>query len=327
MLANIAHTVAEALKLPYAGLELRRDGHYELAASSGTLVGQPTLIQLAHQGETVGRLVLGCRPPSERLTSADRRVLEALAPQAGVAVHAAELAADLQRSRAVLQRSRERLEQARARLVTAREEERRRLRRDLHDEIASTLAGMTLQLDGARTVLTSDPTTAQAILGRLAEETQACITEIRRMIDNLRPAALDQLGLIGALQEKAARFSSPVGTQEWSDGNLVVCVESHSLLPDLPAAVEVAAYRIAEEAMMNTARHARARHCWIRLSANHALELEVTDDGDGLQPGREQGVGLASMKERAAELGGTCAITSTPGQGTRVLARIPLVEV
>jgi two-component system, NarL family, sensor kinase len=98
-------------------------------------------------------------------------------------------------------------------------------------------------------------------------------------------------------------------------------------LPPLPAAVEVAAYRIAQEALTNVARHANAKTCHVRLSVDRvggALELEVSDDGVGMTEGRRTGVGLSSMRERAEELGGTLAIEPEPEGGTRVLARLPL---
>jgi signal transduction histidine kinase len=104
-------------------------------------------------------------------------------------------------------------------------------------------------------------------------------------------------------------------------------VEAPGDLPRLPAAVELAAYRIATEALTNTARHARARHCWIRLACNGALDLEVADDGTGVHHPSASGVGLHSMRERAAELGGTCTVEFSPGAGTRIRARLPIRQV
>ena len=95
-------------------------------------------------------------------------------------------------------------------------------------------------------------------------------------------------------------------------------------LPDLPAAVEVAAYRITQEAVANTTRHAGATRCWVELSANGSLMLSVRDDGSGICPDRA-GTGLRSMRERADELGGTCTVTFTPGVGTTVRAELPLI--
>jgi two-component system NarL family sensor kinase len=140
---------------------------------------------------------------------------------------------------------------------------------------------------------------------------------VRRLVYDLRPPALDELGLVSALRRQADRISV-------RDGQINVSVMAPDSLPPLPAAVEVAAYRIGMEALTNAARHAHARHCLLRLSLDDVLELEVRDDGVGPPVERGQGVGLAAMRERAAELGGTCIIDGRPGEGTRVLARLPM---
>jgi signal transduction histidine kinase len=131
----------------------------------------------------------------------------------------------------------------------------------------------------------------------------------------LRPPTLDDLGLAGALRDAASRYA---GT------GVEVQVEVPDTLPPLPAAVEVAAYRIAQEALTNVARHARSRRCVVTLSVNELLELTVSDDGIGIPASRRAGVGLVSMRERAEELGGSCAVEPMPGGGTRVAARLPL---
>jgi signal transduction histidine kinase len=220
-----------------------------------------------------------------------------------------QLTADLQRSR--------------GRLVSAREEERRRLRRDLHDELGPQLAGVGLQLEAARKLVRADPAAAEAMLDRLVRETQSAIAAIRRLAYELRPPALDELGLAGALRQQASRFASGNGA---SLGALNVSVDASGELDRLPAAVEAAAYRIALEALTNVARHAGASNCTVRIQRNGVLQLEVLDDGRGLLPDHAAGVGLSSMRERAAELGGTCAIGPGPGGGTLVCARLPLAE-
>jgi signal transduction histidine kinase len=126
---------------------------------------------------------------------------------------------------------------------------------------------------------------------------------------------LDDLGLVGALREAASRYA---GTQ------LEVTVEAPETLPPLPAAVEVAAFRIAQEAVANVTRHAHARHCTVTLAVDTALEVTIADDGIGIAAGRRAGVGLTSMRERAEELGGTCIVEPNPDGGTRVIARLPL---
>jgi signal transduction histidine kinase len=317
-LTSIVETVAEALKLPYAAILLNRDGEFVTAAEHGTPVGEPVTLPLAHQKELVGRLVVAPRASGEAFTPSDQRLLDDLARQAGVAVHAARLTADLQRSR--------------ERLVTACEEERRRLRRDLHDGLGPTLAGLTFGLDAARNLLAREPEDAETLLAGLRGQTQAAVSDVRRLVYGLRPPALDDLGLVPAVREQAANHGLLVASKAEVEASrkdrLVFSVEAPQHLPPLPAAVEVACYRIAQEAMTNVARHARARTCLVRLSLdgakNEALELEVVDDGVGISGDRRAGVGMTSMRERAAELGGTCVVEALPTSGTRVLARLPL---
>jgi signal transduction histidine kinase len=200
-------------------------------------------------------------------------------------------------------------------LVTAREEERRRLRRDLHDGLGPALATQTLKLEAARELLRSDPDHADALLSDLIGQSQTALADIRRLVYALRPPALDELGLVGALRAQAAPYQH---------AGVAVSVEAPEPLPPLPAAVEVAAYRIAQEALTNVARHARARTCVVRLRLDDALCLEVQDDGCGMQPDRRSGVGVQSMRARASELGGTWSAEALASGGTRVRARLPL---
>jgi signal transduction histidine kinase len=208
------------------------------------------------------------------------------------------------------------LQRSRERLVTTREEERRRLRRDLHDGLGPALAGAALKVEAAENLLASDLDGASGLLQDARAEIQDAVAEVRRLVYALRPPALDELGLVGALREQAQRLG--VGER------VRVEVDAPEQLDGLPAAVEVAAYRIAMEAMTNVARHAHAHVCRVRLSVNGALELEISDDGHGLPSGHRAGVGLTSMHERADELGGTCTVERIDGSGTRVSARLPL---
>jgi two-component system, NarL family, sensor kinase len=305
VLPTVVDTVAQALRLPYVAVELRRDEGFEPAAAHGQPSHDVLELPLTYRGETVARLLIGARARGEGFNAADRRLLGDLARQAGVAAHAVRLTADLQRSR--------------ERLVSAREEERRRLRRDLHDGLGPTLAGIALGLELARDEHRRDPTMQDALLGRLTAETQRCITEIRRLAYELRPPALDEFGLVPALREQAAHLTGS------ADG-LVVLMEAPNELPALPAAVEVAAYRITLEALTNVARHAHARSCTVSLIVDGALELVIVDDGLGLSRNHRAGVGLASMRERAAELGGTCSVERRSAGGTRVRAHLPLAR-
>lgn len=301
----IVETVAQTLKLPFAAITLKHDDEFTVAASYGLATNEPLVLPLSYQSEQVGQLILSPRGRDEEFSSADRHLLETIAHEAGVAVHAVRLAADLQHSR--------------ERLVTAREEERRRIRRDLHDGLGPLLASLTLKADAARNLLADNPAAADRLLVELQAQTQAAIADIRRLVYELRPPALDELGLVGAIHAQAAQYDA-------HGSGLAVSV--HVTPPDLaplPAAVEVAAYRIVSEALTNAARHARARRCQINIECNGALKLEIVDNGIGIAARPKAGVGLASMRERAAELGGTCAIEPAAGHtGTRVYARLPL---
>ncbi len=280
---------------------MREGETYRVAAAHGSPAADQLSLPLVYGVEHVGRLLLAPRAPGDAFSVADRRLLEDLARQAGVAIHAVRLTAELQH--------------AREHLVTAREEERRRLRNDLHDGLGPQLASLSLKLEAARNRLTHDPLAA-ALLDDLAARTQAAVADIRRVVYALRPPALDDLGLVSALREQAAQYQG-----------VVVSVEVPADLPALPAAVEVAVYRIVQEALTNVARHARARTCRVRLEWDQAaglLHLEVVDDGRGIDARQRMGVGLHSMRERAVELGGTWSVEALPEGGTRVQAVLPL---
>jgi signal transduction histidine kinase len=301
VLPNIVEAVAQALKLPYVALALTYGNRLEIAAAYGRPSGDPVPLPLVYQAETVGQLLVAPRAPGEAFTPSERRLLEEIAVQASVAAHAVRLTADLQRSR--------------ERLITAREEERRRLRRDLHDGLGPQLASLRLTLAAALELLRHDVDAAERLLQELAIHTQAAITDIRRVVYDLRPPALDDLGLVLAVREQAAHYRQ---------AGLQITIDAPEQLPPLPAAVEVAAYRIVQEALTNVVRHAQARTCAVCLTLGDALDVQIRDDGVGLPPGRRAGVGLTSMRERTAELGGTYQIESMPGEGTCIHARLPL---
>jgi two-component system NarL family sensor kinase len=301
-LNTIVQTIAQNLKLPYVALALPRRGGEEIAAETGRSNGLEVKLPLYAQRERVGHLICAPRASTEPFTERERRLLRDIANQAAVAVRAAELSSALQASR--------------QRLITAREEERRRLRRDLHDGLGPQLASMALKIDAARNQLATGPQAPDLILKELRGQVKDAIADIRRLVYNLRPPALDELGLLPALRATAA--------SQFSAGRPRVRVEGPHQLPALPAAVEVAAYRIAQEAVTNVARHANARHCLVRLSLQDGLQLEIEDDGDGLPEGFQAGVGLNSMQERTLELGGRLVIQAGSNGGTRVLALFPL---
>jgi signal transduction histidine kinase len=318
VLPTVVETIAQALKLPYAAILLKEGEGFRTAATYGSPTAEPEALPLVYQREEIGRLVVAPRAPGEQFSDADKRLLEDLARQAEIAVHAVRLTADLQSSR--------------ERLVATREEERRRLRRDLHDGVGPTLTGLALQLNAARKLVKLKPQDAEETLARLEQRTEETIAEMRRLIYGLRPPALDDLGLIPSIRQQAqsqGMVDLSVGTktnERWEDRPLF-SMEAPEELPPLPAAVEVACYRVAQEALTNVARHARANTCRVRLSVDRGagmLEVEITDDGAGIPEERVAGVGLSSMRERAEELGGTLEVEPRPEGGTRVLACLPL---
>jgi signal transduction histidine kinase len=303
VLPTIAETIAQALKLPYAAILLKEGEGFRTAAAYGSPLGEPETFPLVYQREEIGRLVLSARAPGEVFSDADRSLLEDLARQAEIAVHAVRLTSDLQHSR--------------ERLVATREEERRRLRRDLHDGLGGQLAGLNVQVGTLRRLIPRDPAAADELVVELRDELRSAIADIRRLVYDLRPPALDDLGLVEALRRLAERYGS-------ESGQLRVSVKAPEDLPNLPAAVEVAVYRIAQEALTNVAHHAQAQNCVVQLAVDEDVALEVIDDGVGIPKERGAGVGLSSMRERASELGGTCVVEPAPEGGTQVLVRLPL---
>jgi len=312
VLPVMVETIAETLKLPYVAIAVQQGEELPIAESYGKPATMPLAYPLTYQGEPIGQLLVGRRAPDEAFTPGEERLLQNIARQAGTAVHALQLTADLQR--------------ARQQIVTSREEERRRLRRDLHDGLGPSLAASILKVGSARAVLAEQPEAADRLLAQMETDMDGILAEVRRIVYDLRPPALDQLGLAGALRA----YAEAVERGETGDThpNLTVRVETADGLPPLPAAVEVAAYHIAREALTNVVRHAQAQHCTLRLALDSGesgrLRLSIEDDGLGFAGSMPAGVGLTSMRERAAELGGTCTIKAEPGKGTRVRAELPL---
>ena len=302
ILPTVVDTIGQTLALRYVGLVVAgqpASGEGEATAEYGTPGGDVLTLPLIHQSTLVGELRIAPRA-GERLRERDRRLIADLAPQVAAAVHAVGLSLELRL--------------ARQHLIELREEERRRIRRDLHDGLGPALAGLTFTLEAVRNLTSSDLQRADALLVSATDQVQTMIGDVRRLIYGLRPPTLDQLGLTASLRALATRESFP---------DTHVAIEAPSSMPPLPAAVEVAAYWIAQEALTNVKRHARARNCSLRVAVEPtALRLEITDDGRGLS--RESaGIGLYTMKERAAEIGGTCEISSRNGGGTLVAASLP----
>ena len=266
-------------------------------------------VDLVVGGAQLGRLLLEVEPSRDPFGPGDRRLLEDVGAQVGALVQAVAMSGELQRSR--------------QRLVTAQEEERRRLRRDLHDGLGPSLATIAMRLEATRDLIEEDPEEAAVAVGRLADLARDEIAEVRRLVEGLRPPALDQLGLVTALRQRAADHAA--GVRPGGSRGLAWTVEADADVEPLPAAVEVAAYRIAMEAVTNAVRHSDADACTVTLRRDDGvLQVLVRDTGSGLAATPGVGVGLSSMKERAEELGGSCTVTSGPGTGTVVEARLPL---
>jgi two-component system NarL family sensor kinase len=255
----------------------------------GAMVTAP----LTFAGQPAGRLVLTLRPGETRLPRRSARLLAGVSPQLAAAVQALASAAALTASR--------------QRLLVLRDEERRRIRRDLHDGLGPALAGIGLGIERARETIDTSPGQASATLAELGTHARRAVTDVRRLVHDLYPSALAELGLARAIAADAERLgASFVAGPRWPEASTSV-----------PEAVESAAYRIALEALTNAVRHAGASEISVRLdvAAGPALAVEVRDDGRGLDPAAPPGLGLRSMRDRAQEIGGTLTVSAPAGAG------------
>jgi len=303
VLSDVTRSIMEVLRLPHAAVAMASNGSLDLVAESGTPGALQFGIPMVYQHERIGELRVTPRSLEDGFSPGDREILEGVARQTAVAAYAMRVSGDLQL--------------ARERLVTAREEERRRLRRDLHDGLGAQLAGLTIQTGAVKRLVRPEPARAEAELDHLQDELRSAIADIRRLVHGLRPPALDEFGLVTALRSRLLAFESE------GDGfstELVSSGDDHTL----PAAVEVAVYRITEEALTNISRHAAARSATVFLDIGESVRLEIADDGRGIAPESRVGVGGQSMRERTEELGGTYDIGPRDGSGTRIVVTIPL---
>jgi signal transduction histidine kinase len=257
---------------------------------------------LAYQGETIGRLDVARRGPKEEFSDADRRLIQNIAQQAGAAAQTVRLNAELIRSR--------------AQIVNEREDERLRIRRDLHDELGPMLASQGLKLAAARQMIRAKPEKAESLVDEVVQQSQQTVADVRRLVYGLRPPALDQLGLVEAIRDLARNNGN---------GLALDILTPTDGLPHLPAAVEVNAYRIILEAWNNAVRHAQASRCIAKFRIEkEMLVISIQDDGLGLPKEYRSGVGLRSMRARAQEIGGELHIESIQPHGTCITARLPL---
>lgn len=301
-LPALASAVAEAFKVPYVGVEIVQSGGATLLAEHGTPPASTTEFPITYQGERVGRLMLSAQGFRALMSRRDQALLLDVVRQAAIAVRTATLARELQLSR--------------ERLVLGREEDRRRIRRDLHDGLGPVLGGVALRLDAAGNAIASDPERGRQLIRQSRQDVTDALADVRRLVHGLRPPALDDFGLVAALDHQVDAASSTTDvTLEAGD------------LGALPAAVEVAAFRIVSEALTNVVRHAAATTCRITMAVEAgALRIDVIDDGVGIDPARVAGVGLRSLRERAEELGGRLEVRCPAAGGTAVRAYLPVPD-
>ncbi|SHN47675.1 sensor histidine kinase [Cryptosporangium aurantiacum] len=297
LLPSVAALLADTLALPY--VEIEAEGSVVTTHGAVPDGAAVVTIPLTYYHLTLGTLRVSGRRRRDSLSAADVRLLEDLARHVAITLHAAGLTAAVQHSR--------------EQLVTAREEERLRIRRDLHDGLGPTLASLGLQLGVLQRTLRADPAAAETLAAELRGDVRQATAEIRRLVYELRPPMLDEFGLVDALRNLNPTDGPPRS------------VSVPDPLPTLPAAVEVAIYRIAAESLHNAARHAGATRCAIELTvSDDEVTFTVTDDGCGLPENYLAGVGHRSMRERSTELGGTIDIGPAPGGGTRVAVTFPM---
>ena len=289
--------LADTLRLTYVGVTVHQPAR---VTEVGRDPDAATLaVPIRRAGRELGVLRAGRR--GQPLDERDERLLEAAAAQVGLVLHARSLT--------------EEVREAREELVSGVEEERRRLRREIHDGVGPTLAGIALGAESAERAVDQDPVRARRLLAALRTDVNGLVAEVRQVVDGLRPALLDELGLVGSVRQLARTIEERTG--------LPVAVEA-AVPGSLPAAVEVAAYRIAAESLTNLARHACARHAHVGLAmADGSLVLEVVDDGQGGADERPGGTGLGSMRQRAEDVGGTLEVASS-ASGTVVRACLPI---
>ncbi|WP_459645625.1 sensor histidine kinase [Kineococcus sp. NUM-3379] len=301
LLDGLVRDVVAAVRLESASVHATG----RVLAAAGTPTGEPVRVPLEHRGAPLGELAVTA-PPGEALDARTRRSLAELAPVIAAAVALARASADL--------------DSARERLTSVRLEERRVIRRELHDGLGPSLAGLRLGLQGARNLVARDPAAADALLAALQGELDSRVDDVRQLSRSLLPPVLDELGLGPALDDLVERHGE-------SGVEVVLRCTGADGLDQRTAA---AAYGIVVEALMNVVRHSGARTCEVEVDvragggAAGELRLAVADDGRGIDPRARTGVGTRSMAERAAEQGGSLVVRPRTPSGTVVEAVLPL---
>jgi two-component system, NarL family, sensor kinase len=293
-LGGVADALRESLRLSYVAVERKDASIVESGEQAATLQTWP----LSYDAEPLGRLFVGPRHGERQLSRSDQKIIDLLAAPLAIVLHAQALTEDLRVSR--------------ERVIDAAEEERNRLRRELHDSLGPLLTGAAFKADGIALAAQSRPERAESLAIELADQLRQSVEGVRQLAYGLRPAALDELGLVGALREEGSRY-----------GPVKVIIQAHESMPALPSSVEVAAYRIAAEALTNVVRHSDAKLASVQLTTDDGtLEMIITDDGSSTAPW-SPGLGLASIQTRASEVGGACEAGPT-AEGGRVVAVLPL---
>lgn len=298
--SSVLETTRRELRLPYLAL---RDTTGKLATAGEVQADRPEVsLPLAYGGQSVGHLVVGLRSGEQVLHDSDRRVFSLIGPSLALALHSTALADELRRSRAAI--------------VAAREDERQRLHRELHDGLGPVLTGAAFRADAASNMLDDDPVESARLLTGVRSDIRRALDDVRRIVYGVRPLDLEEQGLVGALRARAAGIRGREGEP------IDVRLEFVGLVDSLAPAAELAVYRIVIESLTNIARHSDARASTVRISVDRDVQVEITDDGIAATSPWSPGIGIASIRARAEELGGTADAGPTPSGG-RVFARLP----
>jgi signal transduction histidine kinase len=278
-------------------------------------LGSPLLTK----GQVFGSLALSSVREEEPFGEPELRLLDAFAGQIATALENAQLYS-------VLQERETQLEELVRQLVDTQEQERARIARELHDETGQKLTALAMGLAAVESALPSDASQAQPLVRDLREVSDSAITELRRLMADLRPAQLDDLGLLPALRWYIGQYNG-------RHPELAVTLNAERLPKRLPAEHETVLFRAVQEALTNVARHAHATQATIELHQEaRSVRLTIGDNGMGFDVNappkyqRGSGLGLVGMRERVSLVGGTCAIESAPGQGTRIVIELPVKE-
>lgn len=302
LMSEIVATIAHLLKLPYVNVELMDGDIPHSAAVYGHEVKDTVLFPLIYQNKAVGSLIVGTRTPEQPFTNADMRLLETISWQVAALAHILLLNADLQRSR--------------EHLVQVADRERQRLQRDLHDGLGTELSAQMLKIGTAKAHIHQNPDRADELLTDVEHKLIGAVGEVRRLIHNLRPPVLDQLGLIKSIE---------LFIEDYRQRDFEITLFTPAQMPRLSPVIEIATYRIIQEAVTNVVKHAQATHCTVQLELNDSLKICVSDNGIGIPTSYTQGVGMGSIQERAEELGGSVHILQPDnGTGTVIQATLPI---